>query len=95
MSEDEAEGWPCHLSADVTQLLMDPAVDPQVFSAVVALTVVINKTRGAVPGHTASEQWPQQRRVPIGEDGSLGVAEYVIVADADEPHCILTRVQLY
>jgi len=48
-----------------------------------------------VPGTTASARWPQQRRMPLGPHGSLGVAEYVIVADADEPHCVLTRIQLY
>ncbi|GAA0488683.1 hypothetical protein ACFQ2B_00185 [Streptomyces stramineus] len=48
-----------------------------------------------MPGSTASAKWPQQRRLPLGRDGSLGVAEYVIVADAYPPHCVLTRVQLY
>ncbi|WP_236655447.1 hypothetical protein [Streptacidiphilus carbonis] len=66
-----------------------------VFGAVVAATVAINETRGEVPGSTASQKWPQQRRMPIGADGSLGIAEYVILADADPPHILLTRIQLY
>ncbi|WP_161500418.1 hypothetical protein [Streptomyces antimycoticus] len=48
-----------------------------------------------VPGSTASEKWSQQRRMPLGQDGVLGVAEYVIVADADPPYIVLTRIQLY
>jgi hypothetical protein len=92
---EETEGWPCHLSPEVERLLLDPKTDPQMFSAILATTVVINETSGEVPGHTASQQWPQQRRIPLGPHGSLGVAEYVVVADADPPHCILTRVQPY
>jgi hypothetical protein len=96
--EDEAEddeGWPCYLSPEVEALLQDPAVTGEVFSAIVSATVRINATCGLVPGSTASERWPQQRRMPLGSGGSLGVAEYVIVADAPEPHCVITRVQLY
>lgn len=89
------EGWPCYLSPDVELLLLDPAINPDLFSAILAVTVTINEHRGDVPGHTASEKWPRQRRLPLGADGSLGVAEYVVVADADPPHCILTRVQPY
>lgn len=95
LSELEAEGWPCHFSEGVAELLADPQISPMLFSAVVALSVEINETRGDVSGHTASVQWPQQRRIPLGKDGILGVAEYVVVADAAEPHCIITRVQLY
>ncbi|WP_097233877.1 hypothetical protein [Streptomyces zhaozhouensis] len=87
------EGWPCHLAPGVEALLLDPATDPALFSAVLAATVAINEHRGEVPGHTTSERWPQQRRLPLGDGGLLGVAEYVVVADADPPHCVLTRVQ--
>ncbi|MCC3774519.1 hypothetical protein [Streptomyces sp. UNOB3_S3] len=94
MTEQEHdEGWPCLLSDEVTQLLMSRAVAPALFSAIVALTVTINETRGDVPGHTASDKWPELRRVALGPDGALGVAEYVVVAHADEPHSVLTRVQ--
>ncbi|MEV0184549.1 hypothetical protein AB0I54_35485 [Streptomyces sp. NPDC050625] len=48
-----------------------------------------------MPGSTASPKWPEQRRIPLGADGALGIAEYVIVADADPPHIVLTRIQLY
>jgi hypothetical protein len=89
------DGWPCCLSPEVEALLQDPAVTGEVFSAIVSAIVRINTTRGLVPGSTASERWPQQRRIPLGPGGSLGVAEYVIVADAPEPHCVITRVQLY
>jgi hypothetical protein len=33
--------------------------------------------------------------MPLGPDGSLGIAEYVTVPDADPPHIVLTRIQLY
>ncbi|MEU4536207.1 hypothetical protein AB0G15_15220 [Streptosporangium sp. NPDC023825] len=95
MSEPEEEGWPCYFSEGVAELLADPQISPMLFSAVVALSVEINETRGDVSGHTASLQWPQQRRVPLGKDGILGAAEYVVVADANEPHCVITRVQSY
>ncbi|MFF3958817.1 hypothetical protein ACFYY1_37280 [Streptomyces sp. NPDC001890] len=91
----EPEGLPCVLSEEVARLLEDPALPGDVFGAVVAATVVINESRGDVPGSTASSKWPQQRRMPLGADGSLGIAEYVIVADADPPHIVLTRIQLY
>lgn len=87
------EGWPGYPSREVATLLEDPAISPELFSAVVALTVEINRTRGAVRGATASPTWPEQQRVPLGPDGILGVAEYVVVADADPPYCVLTRVQ--
>lgn len=93
--DEEPEGWPCVASPRVTDLLSDPLLPAEVFSAIVALTVAINETRGMVPGSTASETWPQQRRIPLGADGSLGLAEYVIAADADPPQIVLTRIQLY
>ncbi|WJY35831.1 hypothetical protein QT196_00230 [Streptomyces sp. P9-2B-2] len=93
--DEEPEGWQCVLSEEVTELLMDKRLPGDVFGAIVAATVVINETRGVVPGSTASAKWPQQRRLALGAGGSLGVAEYVIVADADPPHIVLTRVQLY
>ncbi|WP_445519517.1 hypothetical protein [Streptomyces sp. NEAU-174] len=40
-------------------------------------------------------KWHQQRRIPLDWDGILGVAEYVIVADADPPYIVLTRIQPY
>lgn len=91
----EPEGLPCVLSEEVSALLMDPGLPGEVFGAIVAATVVINEARGEVQGSTASARWPQQRRLPLGSDGSLGIAEYVIVADADPPHIVLTRIQLY
>lgn len=83
------------LSDEVTSLLLDPALPADVFGAVVAATVLINEMRGEVPGATMSAKWPEQRRMPLGPDGSLGVAEYVIVAHAEPPQIVLTRVQLY
>lgn len=87
------EGWPCYFAPEVHALLSAPAVDADLFGAVAALSVAINATRGQVPGSTGSERWPHQRRVPLGSGGRLGIAEYVIVPDADEPHCVITRVQ--
>lgn len=95
MSEPEQEGWPCYFSEGVAELLADPQISPTLFSTIAALSVEINERRGDVPGHTASAQWPQQRRIPLGKDGILGIAEYVVVTEAAEPHCVITRVQLY
>ncbi|MEU6965082.1 hypothetical protein [Streptomyces chrestomyceticus] len=92
---EEPPGWPCVLAPEVEALLQDASLPGEVFGAIIAATVRINKSRGEVPGSTASARWPQQRRIPLGADGTLGVAEYVIVADADPPHIVLTRVQLY
>jgi hypothetical protein len=92
---EEPDGLSCVLSEEVTELLMDKALPGDVFGAIVAATVLINETRGEVPGSTASAKWPQQRRLPLGADGSLGIAEYVIVADGKPPHIVLTRIQLY
>nr|WTB12057.1 hypothetical protein OG546_49725 [Streptomyces antimycoticus] len=91
----EPEGWPCELSEEVDALLADLSLPGEVFGAIIAATVQINETRGMVPGSTASLKWSQQRRMPLGRDGVLGVAEYVIVADADPPYIVLTRIQLY
>ncbi|UXY40366.1 MULTISPECIES: SNU13 family protein [Streptomyces] len=33
--------------------------------------------------------------MPLGQESSLGIAEYVMAADADPPHIVLTRVQFY
>ncbi|MGS2645016.1 hypothetical protein [Streptosporangium sp. G12] len=95
MSEPEEEGWPCYFSEGVAEPLAGAQISPTLFSAVVALSVEINETRGDVSGRTASVQWPQRRGVPLGKDGILGVTEYVVVADAAEPHRIITRVRLY
>lgn len=95
MSEHDDEGLPVVLSEDATELMRDPALPGDVFGAIVAATVQINQARGMVPGSTASVRWPQQRRMVLGEGGVLGVAEYVIVEDADPPHIVLTRIQLY
>jgi hypothetical protein len=58
-------------------LMADPKTSPALFSAIAALSVVINETRGEAPGHTASAKWPQQRRcrsVGIGFSGSLSTS---------------------
>ncbi|MFI1286463.1 hypothetical protein ACH4U5_37875 [Streptomyces sp. NPDC020858] len=48
-----------------------------------------------IPGSTASASRPQQRRLALGEERALGIAEYVIVLDADPPHILMTHVLLY
>lgn len=93
LSESDEEGWPCYFSEGVAELLSDPQISPTLFSMIAALSVEINETRGDLSGHTASVQWPQQRRVPLGKGGILGIAEYVVVADAAEPHCVIIRIQ--
>ncbi|MGW5852392.1 hypothetical protein ACWFQ8_31385 [Streptomyces sp. NPDC055254] len=75
--------------------MMDPALSPEVFGALVAAMVSISETAGMIPGSTASARRPQQRRLPLGEEGALGLAEYVIVLDADPPHILMTHVLLY
>ncbi|MFI8105461.1 hypothetical protein [Streptomyces sp. NPDC086023] len=97
MSEphEQPDGLPCVLSEEVSQLLMDPALSTEVFSAIVATIVTINETRGLVPGSTASVKWPEQRRMALGAGGSLGVLEYVIAEHADPPQIVVTRIQLY
>ncbi|OEJ22489.1 hypothetical protein BGK67_33720 [Streptomyces subrutilus] len=77
------------------QLMMDPALPPEAFGALVAAMVSISETAGMIPGSTASARWPQQRRLALGEEGALGLAEYVIVLDADPPHILMTHVLLY
>ncbi|MDH6545887.1 hypothetical protein [Streptomyces sp. SPB4] len=94
-SHEHPDGWQCVLSEEVTNLLLDEALPDEVFAAVVSATVLINTTRGEVPGATASAKWPEQRRMPLGPDGAFGLAEYVIVAHAEPPQIVLTRVQLY
>ncbi|MCL7382441.1 hypothetical protein [Streptomyces sp. 35G-GA-8] len=91
----ELEGWPFELTPEVDALLGEAWLTGEVFGAIITATVQVSLPRGMGPGSTASTKWPQQRRVPLGRDGSLGVAEYVIVADANLPHCVLTRVRLY
>jgi hypothetical protein len=81
--------------AGETDLITAKHLPGDVFGAIVAATIVINETRGEVPGSTASAKWPQQGRLPLGTDCGLGTAEYVIVADANPPHIVLTRIQLY
>ncbi|MFI9721081.1 hypothetical protein ACIHFE_15745 [Streptomyces sp. NPDC052396] len=94
-TEDTPDGWTCLLSDEVAELLSDVALPADVFSAVIAATVAINECKDDVPGSTASDRWPAQRRLPLGAGGALGIAEYVMVADAEEPYCVITRVQLY
>ncbi|MGW4792216.1 hypothetical protein ACWEPC_07350 [Nonomuraea sp. NPDC004297] len=93
MPEAGAEEWPCYFSDEMGELMADPRTSAELFSAIAALSVRIHESRGELPAATASDRWPQQRRVALGEHGVLGVAEYVINADAPEPHCLITRVQ--
>ncbi|GAA2318946.1 hypothetical protein SVIO_098300 [Streptomyces violaceusniger] len=61
---------------EVDELLADLSLPGEVFGAIIAAAVQINETRGMVPGSAASVKWHQQRRMPLGRDGVLGVAEY-------------------
>lgn len=95
MSDPYDAGLPCELAEDVAQLMMDPTLPPNAFGSLVAAMVSITETAGMVPGSTASPRRPQQRRLALGEEGALGIAEYVIVADGAPPHILVTHVQLY
>ncbi|MFF3864114.1 hypothetical protein [Streptomyces sp. NPDC002209] len=95
MTEPYDEGLPCVLSAHVAQLMMDPSLPPDVFGAIVAAMVTIGETGGMVAGSTASPRRPQQRRLALGADGELGIAEYVISRDEDPPEIVITHVLVF
>ncbi|MFD8789764.1 hypothetical protein [Streptomyces vinaceus] len=97
MSEtfDDGEIWPCVLSEDVTAFMTDPALPPWAVGPLVAAMVEIGETRGLVAGSTAAQDWPECRLLPLGEDGTLGIVEYVIAKDAAPPQVIVTRILLY
>lgn len=95
MSEPYDEGMPCVLSESVSQLMMDPLLPPDVFGAIVAAMVTIGETGGMVPGSTASPRRPQQRRLALGADGELGIAEYVISRDEDPLQIVITHVLVF
>ncbi|MEV0993278.1 hypothetical protein [Streptomyces sp. NPDC049949] len=95
MSEPYDEGLPCVLSDNVAQLMMDPALPPEVFGAIVAAMVTIGETGGTVAGSTAALRRPQQRRLALGVEGELGIAEYVISRDEDPPQIVITHVLVY
>ncbi|MFB7785605.1 hypothetical protein ACFY0N_37085 [Streptomyces vinaceus] len=97
MSEtfDDGEIWPCVLSEDVTAFMTDPALPPWAVGPLVAAMVEIGETRGLVVGSTAAQDWPECRLMPLGEDGTLGIVEYVIAKDAAPPQVIVTRILLY
>ncbi|WP_328863710.1 hypothetical protein [Streptomyces virginiae] len=93
--DDGSEGLPCVLSEDVTAYMTDPALPPWTMGPVVAAMVEIGETRGLVAGSTVAEDWPECWLLPLGEDGALGIIEYVIAKDAAPPQVIVTRVLLY
>lgn len=95
MSEPYEDGLPCVLSRRVSELMMDPALPPDVFGAIVAAMVSIGDTGGMVPGSTASARRPEQRRLALGGQGELGIAEYVVARDADPPQIVITHVLVY
>lgn len=95
MSELYDEGLPCVLSENVSQLMMDPSLPPDVFGAIVAAMVTISETGGMAEGSTASARRPQQRRLVLGAEGELGIAEYVIGRDEDPPQIVITHVLVF
>ncbi|MEU3408549.1 hypothetical protein ABZ766_31995 [Streptomyces sp. NPDC006670] len=95
MSDPYDEGLPCVLSENVAQLMMDPSLPPDVFGAIVAAVVTIGESGGIVPGSTASPRRPQQRRLALGAEGELGIAEYVISRDEDPPQIVITHVLVF
>lgn len=95
MSEPYDEGLPCVLSENVSQLMTDPSLSPAVFGAIVAAMVTIGETDGMVPRSTASPRRPQQRRLALGIEGELGIAEYVISRDEDPPQIVITHVLVF
>lgn len=95
MTDPYDEGLPCVLSENVSQLMMDPSLPPEVFGAIVAAMVTIGELGGIVPGSTASPRRPQQRRLALGAEGELGIAEYVISRDEDPPQIVITHVLVF
>ncbi|MFJ3883026.1 hypothetical protein ACIPW5_36960 [Streptomyces sp. NPDC090077] len=95
MTDPYDEALPCVLSETVSQLMMDPSLPPGVFGAIVAAMVTIGETGGLVPGSTASPRRPQQRRLALGAEGELGIAEYVISRDEDPPQVVITHVLVF
>ncbi|MET9693572.1 hypothetical protein ACFCYH_01735 [Streptomyces sp. NPDC056400] len=93
--DDGSEGLPCVLSEDVTAFMVDPTLPPWAMGPIVAAMVEIGETRGLVAASTAAEDWPECRLLPLGEDGALGIIEYVIAKDAVPPQVIVTRILLY
>ncbi|MHA6757072.1 hypothetical protein [Streptacidiphilus sp. PAMC 29251] len=87
------DGWPCLFSQAVAALLEDPAATFDLLSAVLALSVEINETRGNPKGYTVDPAAPAFRRVVVSTDAAMFVAEFTVLADAVEPYSILTRVQ--
>lgn len=83
------------LSENVSRLMMDPSLPPDVFGAIVAATVTIGEMSGMVPGSTASPRRQEQRRLALGAEGELGIAEYVISRDEDPPHIVITHVLVF
>ncbi|WKD36623.1 hypothetical protein [Streptomyces xanthophaeus] len=93
--DDGSEGLPCVLSEDVTAFMIDPALPPWAMGPIVAAMVEIGETRGLAAGSTAAEDWPELRLLPLGEDGGLGIVEYVIAKETVPPQVIVTRILLY
>ncbi|MCX4803883.1 hypothetical protein OG594_19915 [Streptomyces sp. NBC_01214] len=93
--DDGSEGLPCVLSEDVTAFMVDPTLPPWAIGPIVAAMVEIGETRGLVAASTAAKDWPECRLLPLGEDGALGIVEYVIAKDAVPPRVIVTRILLY
>lgn len=83
------------LSEDVARFMTDPALPPWAMGPIVAAMVEIGEARGLVPGSTAAAGWPECRLLPMGEDGAIGIIEYVIAERADPPQMIVTRILLY
>ncbi|MER7761349.1 hypothetical protein [Streptomyces sp. NPDC097619] len=95
MTDPYDDSLPCVLSETVSQLMMDPTLSPDVFGAIVAAMVTIGEMGGLVPGSTASPRRPQQRRLALGPEGELGIAEYVISRDEVPPQIVITHILVF
>ncbi|MFJ5808474.1 hypothetical protein OG906_03065 [Streptomyces sp. NBC_01426] len=93
--ESDPVGLPCVLSEDVARFMIDPNLPPWAMGAIIAAMVGIGESRGLVPGSTTAEEWPECRLLPLGDDGTLGIVEYVIAEDAEPPQVVVTRILLY
>lgn len=90
MSEDDPGLWPVLPSEAVNDVLSDPALPAEMFSAVVALTVAIAQDPW-LPGSGALEDDPDWREIFIPH--GYGIAEYRI--NQASHNVILTRVVPY
>lgn len=87
MSDDDDDLWPVEASQAAQDVLADPSLSADLFSAIVALTVAIAENPW-LDGSTARDAAGDWRTLPIPH--GRGLVEYVI-READH-RVLLTRI---